>query len=443
MANEFKHVSVGTALTQTEFEAIDSHVLNSQETDDTIRAASATSLARIKNAFSQNTAPGASDDSATGGYSVGSMWIDTTGDTVWINVDVSAGAAIWVAIAGITDPGSIPAGELGGTWASPTVDATHSGSSHAALPASATATNMVLTTPNLGTPSALVLTNATGLPAAAVLAGSLGTGAYVMDSSLQVVTTELGHATDTTLSRVSAGLIAVEGITVVDVSTSQTLTNKTLTTPTITNPGGLDSNDVGLANVDNTSNATERAAVATLTNKTLTSPSMTSPTVSSGALVLTSGAINFPATQVPSADANALDDYEEGTFTPVLAFATPGDSTITHSTQAGTYTKIGRVVIVLGTVATSTFTHTTASGVLRMQSLPFTSASGVANVGTLMGGEFNNGDTYYTTRTPASTSYIEFLGSAGAGSGGNNILTAPTHTSGDNVEMQFTMIYTI
>lgn len=35
--------------------------------------------------------------------------------------------------------------------------------------------------------------------------------------------------------------------------------------------------DVGLSNVDNTSNATERAAIATLTNKTLTSPVLTTP----------------------------------------------------------------------------------------------------------------------------------------------------------------------
>jgi hypothetical protein len=47
-------------------------------------------------------------------------------------------------------------------------------------------TSPVLVTPNIGTPSAGVLTNATGLPAASVLAGSLGTGAYVMDTSLTV-----------------------------------------------------------------------------------------------------------------------------------------------------------------------------------------------------------------------------------------------------------------
>ena len=47
---------------------------------------------------------------------------------------------------------------------------------------------------------------------------------------------ELGHATDTTLTRVSAGRIAVEGVNVVTTSSTDTLTNKTLTSPTLTTP---------------------------------------------------------------------------------------------------------------------------------------------------------------------------------------------------------------
>lgn len=50
---------------------------------------------------------------------------------------------------------------------------------------------------------------------------------------------------------------------------TQTLTNKTLTAPVINSPTGIVKGDVGLGNVDNTSNATERAASATLTNKTI------------------------------------------------------------------------------------------------------------------------------------------------------------------------------
>lgn len=50
---------------------------------------------------------------------------------------------------------------------------------------------------------------------------------------------------------------------------SVTLTNKTLTSPVINTPTGIVKGDVGLGNVDNTSNATERAATATLTNKAI------------------------------------------------------------------------------------------------------------------------------------------------------------------------------
>jgi len=53
----------------------------------------------------------------------------------------------------------------------------------------------------------------------------------------------------------------------------------------------------------------------------------------------TSGAgITFPATQSASTDANTLDDYEEGTWTPSVG------GTATYTAQQATYTKIGRVV---------------------------------------------------------------------------------------------------
>jgi hypothetical protein len=50
---------------------------------------------------------------------------------------------------------------------------------------------------------------------------------------------------------------------------AQTLTNKTLTAPIINSPTGIVKGDVGLGNVDNTSDATKDAATATLTNKTI------------------------------------------------------------------------------------------------------------------------------------------------------------------------------
>ena len=47
MANEFKHKSVGSSLTENEYIAIDGHELDSQATGDLIYAVSATQLARL------------------------------------------------------------------------------------------------------------------------------------------------------------------------------------------------------------------------------------------------------------------------------------------------------------------------------------------------------------------------------------------------------------
>lgn len=47
--------------------------------------------------------------------------------------------------------------------------------------------------------------------------------------ALGVGSLEVGHASDTTITRVSAGVIAVEGVTIPTISSTNTLTNKTLT----------------------------------------------------------------------------------------------------------------------------------------------------------------------------------------------------------------------
>lgn len=95
----------------------------------------------------------------------------------------------------------------------------------------------------------------------------------------------------------------------------------------------------------------------------------------SGALTLTAGQIAFPATQNPSAGANVLDDYEEGTWTPSLTMQTPGNLSVAYSNRVGAYTKIGNAVHVMASIQTSTWTHTTASGEFRVTGFPFTSNS--------------------------------------------------------------------
>lgn len=90
----------------------------------------------------------------------------------------------------------------------------------------------------------------------------------------------------------------------------------------------------------------------------------------------TSGQIKFPATQVPSADVNTLDDYEEGTWTPTLWDTTESDAEgQTYTTQTGTYTKIGnRVFFELQLIVSSVGTLTGGDSVY-IGGLPFTCQS--------------------------------------------------------------------
>jgi hypothetical protein len=127
-------------------------------------------------------------------------------------------------------------------------------------------------------------------------------------------------------------------------------------------------------------------AVAGTTTLTLPATSGTvaltaSPTFTGQATIptinLTGGQITFPATAVPSADANTLDDYEEGTWTPVfIGGTTSGSCTYNPTFTNASYVKVGQLVYTtFSLVATSVHSGT---GVLNLSGLPFaiSSASG-------------------------------------------------------------------
>ena len=147
-------------------------------------------------------------------------------------------------------------------------------------------------------------------------------------------------------------------------------------------------------------------------------------TINPAGIVQIASGIQFPATQVASADANTLDDYEEGTWTPSL-----GGNT-TYSAQAGTYTKIGRQVVLNFAVAVTTLgtgSQSTISG------LPFTSQNvsrgggGVAFV--------QNPSTAYASINPivsVSSPFVTFVTSTTAGSwaDASNVFTDGSIISG-------------
>jgi len=104
---------------------------------------------------------------------------------------------------------------------------------------------------------------------------------------------------------------------------------------------------------------------------------------STGAFVFVGGTANangigiaFPAAQSASTDANTLDDYEEGTFTPAIS-GTSVAGAGTYSNQIGRYTKVGNQVTVW--IRLSWSAHT-GSGDMTISGLPF-ALSNVNNLG--------------------------------------------------------------
>ncbi len=120
-----------------------------------------------------------------------------------------------------------------------------------------------------GTTSGTTILNAT-----AIASGTLTLPASTDTLVGKATTDTLTNKTLTTpviASIVNSGTLTLPTSTdtLVGRNTTDTLTNKTLTSPVINTPTGIVKGDVGLGNVDNTSDATKNAAAVTLTNKTI------------------------------------------------------------------------------------------------------------------------------------------------------------------------------
>ncbi len=146
----------------------------------------------------------------------------------------------------------------------------------------------------------------------------------------------------------------------------------------------------------------------------------------------TGGTIKFPATQNASSNANTLDDYEEGTWVPVLTAATAGDIAVGYTTQVGTYTKIGRQLTCNFVIITSSFTWSTASGALKITGLPYAAMtlSGYQTAGDLtFSGVTKATYTQFSPLVVSAASVITFNAS-GTAVGGSAMTIADLPTGG-------------
>ena len=185
------------------------------------------------------------------------------------------------------------------------------------------------------------------------------------------------------------------------------------------------SGSISLSPANTASNLTITVPAVTGTMATSVTPTFTTTIGVGGATPAASGAgITFPATVSASSDANTLDDYEEGTFTPTIASGITG---VGYARQAGTYTKIGNLVQIQISIETNT--GSVSASALRLGGLPFTTSNftgGVALSYAYGGSTFVNSTTtnYPTLYIDGNTSTVSFYSTNSSTFAGNQLGSA-------------------
>jgi hypothetical protein len=166
--------------------------------------------------------------------------------------------------------------------------------------------------------------------------------------------------------------------------TSPTIVTPTLTVPVIASFASATHNHQNAAGGGTLSEAAMVLSDVTTNDVSTTKHGLVpkAPNLSTQVLIGTgawgvSGQLVFPAVQNPSANANTLDDYEEGTWTPTWTSGGVAPS-LGNGTLVGLYTKIGRLVIAhVSLVGGGTTTFGNAANAWTL-SLPFTAAVGAS-----------------------------------------------------------------
>lgn len=172
------------------------------------------------------------------------------------------------------------------------------------------------------------------------------------------------------------------------------------------------------------------------TDRTLTLPDATGTVVVSGTTPTLNG-IAFPATQALSADANTLDDYEEGTFTPSLTFG-GGSTGITYGDRRGQYVKIGQNVFVNVYILLSN--KGSSTGVANINGFPFATAASIDFFAPLAPrGNLNSGGNPVSLYSGSNFSTAFDMYSCNLTGSGNNQLSSSAFAN--NTELNFNFWY--
>jgi hypothetical protein len=151
-----------------------------------------------------------------------------------------------------------------------------------------------------------------------------------------------------------------------------------------------------------------------------------------------SGQLAFPAVQNASAGANTLDDYEEGSWTPVIG-GSGGTSGQVYSSQVGRYVKIGKLVIAQFQATLSTEGTITTN--VQIQGLPFTAenVSGFTSIAALLYVNLATTWVSVVARVLPNTTTADVLGAAAAAATNSAPLTAAD--IGNTTQLEGTIAY--
>jgi hypothetical protein len=174
-------------------------------------------------------------------------------------------------------------------------------------------------------------------------------------------------------------------------------------------------------------------AVAGTTTLTLPATSGTVVTKDTNGIISVNG-VQFPATQSPSADANCLDDYEEGTFTPTAVSGLAGNFNFSNAV----YTKIGDVVWFNFQI---NFTGTPSTLSNPVVSLPFSSLQNIFITPRFF--EDGVGSYLGVSIIAASISQLSIFSTSASGSSvtANSLTTTIPFTWGANDFIQISGVY--
>jgi hypothetical protein len=150
-----------------------------------------------------------------------------------------------------------------------------------------------------------------------------------------------------------------------------------------------------------------------------------------------------------TAAANALDDYEEGDWTPGITAETGSFTALSVENIKSTYTKIGRIVTVQCFIRTDDYDETGASGSLIITGLPFASQSGdTRTIGSPLLMAYNSEASFtgtFAAYVAGSTTTVRFAWvDEGANAGAANFLQVDqlqTTSSPNRNWIQFSLTY--